>query len=126
MIGRIQPRIFHIGLKRHFISLKRRMVLLINHGAVKDSTFSPGTVYLEGKARPSQDLSTSSEVSVKLEVEDFPLFEDRKSGPSQLFGSIETSLSDMKVNSPQSFKKIVDGGEDIKPNTYHDFGEASI
>ena len=64
--------------------------------------------------------------SFRNEVEDFPLFEDRKSGPSQLFGSIETSLSDMKVNSPQSFKKIVDGDEDIKPNTYHDFGEASI
>jgi len=32
--------------------------------------FFPGTVYLEGETRPSQPLSTSSEVSVKLEVED--------------------------------------------------------
>ena len=103
---------------------------LNNHGVAKDSfnfdIFSPGTVYLEEKARPFQHLSTSSDVSVKLEVEDLPLFEDRKPGPSQLFGSFETSPSDMEVDFPQSFKNIVDGDEDIKPNTYHHFGEASI
>ena len=125
MIGCIQPKTFHVGFKRHFISLKRRMVLLINHGAVKDSTFSPGTVYLEEKT-PSQHLSTSSDVSVKLEVEDLPLFDDRKPGPSQLFDSFEVSPSDMEVDSPGSFKKIADGNEDIKPNTYFGFREASI
>ncbi|KIJ96255.1 hypothetical protein K443DRAFT_292349 [Laccaria amethystina LaAM-08-1] len=26
MIGGIQPKTFHIGFKRHFISLKRRMI----------------------------------------------------------------------------------------------------
>ena len=75
---------------------------------------------------PSQHLSTSSDVTVKLEVEDLPLFEDRKPGPSQLFGSFEASPSEMEVDSPRSFKKMVDGDEDIKLNTYHDFGEASI
>ena len=74
----------------------------------------------------SRHLSTSSDVSVKLEVEDLPLFDDRKPGPSQLLGSFEASPSEMEVDSPLSFKKIFDGGEDSKLNTYHDFGEASI
>ena len=75
---------------------------------------------------PSQHLSTSPDVSVKLEVEDFSPFEDRIPGPLQLFGSFEASPSEMEVDSPRSFKKIVDGDEDIKLNTYHDFSEASI
>ena len=127
LIGHGQPKTFRVEFKRHFISLKRRMVRLTKHAVVKDSIFfSPGTVYLEEKARPSQDRRTSSNISVKLEVEDLPLFEDRKPGPSQLFGSFETTPSDMEVDSPRSFKKLVDGDEDIKPNTYHDFAEASI
>ena len=86
----------------------------------------PGTVYLEEKTMPSQHLGISYDLSVELEVEDLPLFEDRKPGPSRLFGSFEASPSEMEVDSPLSFKKIFDGGEDSKLNTYHDFGEASI
>ena len=52
----------------------------------------PGTVYLEGETKPSQHVSTSSDVSVKLEVE------DRKRGPSQLSDSFETSPSDLQVD----------------------------
>ena len=88
--------------------------------------FSPGNIYLEENTKPSQHLNPSSDVSVKLEVEDLPFFEDRKPEPSQQFGSFETSLSDMEVDSHRSVKKILDGDEDIKPNTYHDPGEASI
>ena len=80
----------------------------------------PGAVYLEEKTRPSQHLSSSSDVSVKLEVEDPPLFEDRKLGPSRLFDPFDISPSDMQVDSPRS-KKIVDNGDgDIKPNKCHD------
>ena len=75
---------------------------------------------------PSQHLGISYDLSVELEVEDLPLFEDRKPGPSRLFASFEAPPSEMEVDSPRSFKKIVDGDEDIKLNTYHDFGEASI
>ena len=82
--------------------------------------FSPGTVYLEEKTRPCQHLSTSSDVSVKLEVE------DREQGPSQLLNSLKVAPSEMEVDSPGFFKKIVDGNEDIKPNTCNGFGEASI
>ena len=74
----------------------------------------PGAVYLEEKTRPSQHLSTSSDVSVKLEVEDLPLFEDRKPGPSQLFNSFEISTSDMQVDN---------GDGDIKPKKCHDSDE---
>jgi len=97
------------------------MVRLTNNGVVKDSIFfSPGAVYLEEKTRPSQHLSTSSDVSVKLEVE------DRKPGPSQLFDSFEISPSDMQVDSPRS-KKIFDNGDgDIKPNKCHDSDEVGI
>jgi len=126
MIGRIQPKIFHIGFKRHFISLKRRMVGLTNHVLSKIQHLFSGTVYLEGKARPSQDLSTSSDVSVRAEVEDHPLLGNRKLWPSQLFDPFETSSSDMEVDFPLCFKKTVDGAENIKPNAYHGFGEASI
>ena len=82
--------------------------------------FSPGNVYLEEKARPSQDLSTSSDVSVKLEVE------NRNLGPSQNFDPFETSPSDMEAESTQSFKTTVDGDKHIKSNTYHRSDEASI
>ena len=85
--------------------------------------FIPGTVYLEEKIKPSQHLSSSSDVSVKSEVEDPPLFEDRKPGPSQLFYPFDLSPSDMQVDSPRS-KKIVDNGDgDIKPNKCHDSDE---
>ncbi|KIJ99822.1 hypothetical protein K443DRAFT_679654 [Laccaria amethystina LaAM-08-1] len=81
-----------------------------------------GTVYLEEKTRPSQHLSTSSDVSVKVDGKDSPLLGNRKVWPSQLFDSFETSPSDMEVDS-RSFKKTVDGDEDIKSNTCHGSGE---
>ena len=81
--------------------------------------FLPGTVYLEEKARPSQGLSTSSDVSVRAEVEDRPLLGKRKLWPSQ--------LSNMKDNSPPFFKKSVDdSGDDNKSSKYHYPSEASI
>ena len=123
MIGRVQAKTFHVGFKRHFTSLKRRMVRLTNHGVVKDSTFFAGTVYLEEKIKPLQHLSSSSDVSVKLEVEDLPLFEDRKPGPSQLFDPFDISPSDMQVDSPRSKKILDDGDGDIKPNNCHDSDE---
>ena len=84
--------------------------------------FFPGTVYLEEKIKPSQHLSSSSDVSVKLEVEDPPLFVDRKPGPSQLFDPFDISPA-MQVDSPWS-KKIVDNGDgDIKPKKCHDSDE---
>ena len=99
LIGRVQPKIFPIEFKKHFISLKRRMVRLTKHGVVNDSTFfSPGTVYLEEKTKPSQDLSTLSDVSVKSEVE------DKKPESSQLSDSFKTSPSDTQVDSPRSKK----------------------
>ena len=101
------------------------MVRLTNYVVVKDSAFPPGTVHLEEKTRPCQHLRTSSDVSVKLEVEDLPLFEDRKPGPSQLFKSFEMSPSDMQVDS--RYKKIVDnGGGEIKPKKCHDSDEVGI
>jgi len=36
--GYLQFKTFHIGFKRHFISLKRRMVRLTSHSVVKDLT----------------------------------------------------------------------------------------
>jgi len=69
-------------------------------------------------------MSTSSDVSVRAEVED--LLGNRKLWPSQLFDPFETFPSGMEVDSPRSFKKIVDGNENIKSNIYHGFGEASI
>ena len=88
--------------------------------------FPPGTVYLEEKARPSQDPSTSSDVSVGAEVEDLPLLGNQKFWPSQNFHSIETSPSDMEVDAPRPFKKTVGGNEDIQSHTCHGSGEASI
>ena len=88
--------------------------------------FPPGTVYLEEKARPSQDPSTSSDVYVGAEVEDLPLLGNRKLLPSQIFHPVETSPSDMEVDSPRSFKKTVDGNEDIQSHTCHGSDEASI
>ena len=88
--------------------------------------FFIGTVYLEEKTRPSQDLSTLSDVSVKLEVKDLPLFEDRKPGLSQLFDSFETSPSDMQVDSPRSPKIFDNGDGDIKPHKCHDSDEVGI
>ena len=85
------------------------------------------TVYLEEKARPSQHLSTPADsVTIEVEVEDRPLAGNRKLWPSQFFDSFETSPSDMDDDSPCSFKKAVDGDEDIKTNTCHGSGEASI
>ena len=84
--------------------------------------FFPGTVYLEEKTRPSQHLSTSSDVSFKSEVEDLRLFEDRKRGPSQLFNSLEISPSGMQAD-PQC-KKIVDNGDG--PNICHDSSGVGI
>ena len=85
----------------------------------------PGTVYLEEKTRISQHSNTSSDVSVKLEVEDLPLFEDKRLGFSQIFDAFEISPSDMQVDSPRS-KKIVDNVDgDIKPNKCHDSDEVS-
>ena len=99
MIGGIQSKTFHIGFKRHSTSLKRRMVRLTKHGVANDSIFfSPGTVYLEEKTKPSQDLSTLSDVSVKSEVE------DRKPGSSQLSDFFKASSSDTQVDSPRSKK----------------------
>ncbi|EDR00406.1 uncharacterized protein LACBIDRAFT_295784 [Laccaria bicolor S238N-H82] len=113
MIGGIQPKTFHVGFKRHFMSLNRRMVRLTNHG----------TVYLEEKTRPSQHPSRLPDVSGKLEVEVFPLFEDRQPGPSQLSDSPEISSLDVQVDSPWS-KKVVDNGDgDIKPKKCHDSDE---
>ena len=126
LIGGIHPKTFRIEFKRHFISLKR-MVRLTNHGVVNDSTFFPlGTVYLEEKARPSQELSTSSNVSVRAEVQDRALLGTRKLWPLQLFDSFETFPSDMAVDAPRSFKKTIDDDEDIKSHTCHGSGEASI
>ena len=88
--------------------------------------FFIGTVYLEEKTRPSQDLSTLSDVSVKLEVKDLPLFEDRKPGLSQLFDSFEISPSDMQVDSPRSPKILDNGDGDIKPHKCHDSDEVGI
>ena len=88
--------------------------------------FPPGTVHLEEKTRPCQHLSTSPDVSVKIEFEDLPLFEDRKPGPSQLLNSFEMSPSDMQVDSPR-YKKIVDnGGGEIKPKKCHDHDTVGI
>ena len=86
--------------------------------------FSPGTVYLEEKTRPSQVLSTSSDVSVKVGVEDRPLLGNRQLWPSQLFGPFETSPSDVDDDPTRFFKRIVDGDEDS--NRCDRFGEVSI
>ena len=87
--------------------------------------FFPGTVYLEEKTRPSQHISTSSDVPVKLEVEDLPLFEDQKPGFLQLFDTMEISPSEVQVDSIR-FKKIVDNGDgDIKPHKCPDSDEVS-
>ena len=86
---------------------------------LRSQQFSPGTVYLEEKTRPSQHLSTSSDVSVKVEVEDRLLVGNRKLWTSQIFRSSETFPSDVKVDSPRSLEKTVDGDEDMEPNTYY-------
>ena len=109
LIGRVQPKTFRIEFKRHFISLKRRTVRLTNHGAVKDSTFFlPGAVYLEEKARPSQELSTSSDVSVRAEVEDCPLPGNRKLSPSQFFNPF---ISMASLNESDNHRRFQD--EDV-------------
>ena len=69
---------------------------------------------------PASDSTTSSDVSVKLEVKDLPLFEDAKPGPSHLFGSFEIS---MQVDSPRS-KKTIDNGDG--PDKCHDSSEVGI
>jgi len=63
-----------------------------------------------------------------LSDEDLPLLEDRKLRSFQIFDSFEISSSDMKVDSPQFFKKSVDDwGDDNKPSKrYHYRSEASI
>ena len=59
--------------------------------------------------------------------ESFPLFEDEKLGPSQIFDSFEISSLNMKVNSPPFFHKSVDdSGDDDKSSKYHYPSEASI
>ena len=83
-------------------------------------------MYLEEKTTPSQHLSILSDVSVKLEVEDRSLFEDRKPGPSQLFHSFEMSPSNMQIDSPQSQQFVDNGDGDIKLNKCHDSGEVGI
>ena len=109
LIGRVQPKTFRIEFKRHFISLKRRMVRLTNHGAVKDSTFFlPGAVYLEEKARPSQELSTSSDVSVRAEVEDCPLLGNRELSPSQF---LDPLISMALLNESDNHRRFQDEDE---------------
>ena len=66
---------------------------------------SPGTVYLEEKERPSQDLSISSDVSVRAEVEDGPLIGNRKLWPSQPFDS-DTSRSTLAVSDTSGTKSL--------------------
>ena len=81
------------------------MVGLTKHGVVKDSTFfSAGTVYLEEKARPSQDLGTS-DISVRAEVEDGPLLRNRNLSPLQLFNS-ETLCSTLAVSDPSTSDRV--------------------
>ena len=109
LIGRVQPKTFRIEFKRHFISLKRRMVSLTNHGAVKDSTFFlPGAVYLEEKARPSQEPSTSSDVSVRAEVEDCPLVGNRELSPSQF---LDPLISMALLNESDNHRRFQDEDE---------------
>ena len=109
LIGRVQPKTFRIEFKRHFISLKRRTVRLTNHGAVKDSTFFlPGAVYLEEKARPSQELSTSPDVSVTAEVEDCPLLGNRELSPSQFFDPL---ISMALLNESDDHRRFQDEDE---------------
>ena len=108
MIGRIRRKTFRIEFKRHFISLKRRTVRLTKHGVVEDSTFfSAGTVYLEEKARLSQDLSTSSDVSVRAEVEDGSLLGARKLWLSKLCSS-DTSRFTLTVSDPSTSGRVRD------------------
>ncbi|EDR00351.1 uncharacterized protein LACBIDRAFT_334157 [Laccaria bicolor S238N-H82] len=80
-----------------------------------------GTVYLEEKARLSQDLITSSGVSVRAEVEDQSLLQRRKSRRSQLIHPFETSPSDVEIDSARSPKKTVNG--DIKSHTCRGSGK---
>ena len=87
--------------------------------------FPPGTVYLEEKAIPSQDSSTS-DVSVGADVKDLPLLGNRKFWPSLLFHPTETSPSDMGVDAARSFKKTVGWNEVIQSHTCHSSSEASI
>ena len=75
------------------------------------SFFSPGTVYLEEKTRPSQPLSTSSDVSVKLEVE------DRKLGSSQLFETSPRSNETKEKN--QQCQYITVSGVTYKSSPVH-------
>ena len=72
------------------------------------SFFSPGTVYLEEKTRPSQPLSTSSDVSVKLEVED---------GSSQLFETSPRSNETKEKN--QQCQYITVSGVTYKSSPVH-------
>ena len=52
------------------------------------------------------------------------LLRDRKAGPSQLFEI--SPFSNLKVDSPQTFKKLIDDWDNTKPHKYHDSDEASI
>ena len=80
-------------------------------------TFIPRYRLPKRENKPSHHVSTSSDVSVKLEVE------DRKPGPSQLFHSFN---SDMQVDSPRS-ENIVDNGDDaIKSNQCDGYSEVGI
>ena len=88
--------------------------------------FSSGTVYLEEKARPSQDLSTLPGVSATAEVKARALLGNRELRPLLPFHHLETSPSNMEADSARSFKKTVDGDENVKFHTCHGSGEASI
>ena len=52
------------------------------------------------------------------------LVRDRKAGPPQLFEI--SPFSNLKVDSPQTFKELIDDLDDIKPQEYYDSNEASI
>jgi hypothetical protein len=110
MIGHIQLKTFHIGLRKHLILCKRRMVRIPDWCCQGSHNFSLGTVYLQEKLRSSQRLSIPSLVSVKSENEGRLLLEDRSTGPSHFHPK----------------PKVDDWDDDTKLDEYRDFGKAII